>query len=218
VSTEREGSRYFVVTSPDAGDAEGMAAARQAFDELRALEGRFEAVRGLAARAARDREELDQSGYERVMAGAGDADWGDDPMEVRPEPCATCPYRRSVPAGIWAGHEYAKLEEYDGTTTEQAVKGALGVFNCHSSPDLVCAGWAAVAGTPESIALRLAAARGRDPRPVLRYRTEVPLFGSGREAAEHGRSGIEHPDEEAKAAVEKVVKAREATGRPVTFE
>jgi hypothetical protein len=165
----------------------------------------------------RDREELDQSEYERVMAGNETAGWGDDPLEVRPEPCATCPYRRSAPAGLWAAHEYAKLEEYDGTTQEQAVKGALGVFYCHNTPECVCAGWAAVAGTPESIALRIAAAHGRDPRPVLRYRTDVPLFASGHEAAGHGRSGIEHPDEDARAAVEKVVKARQATGKPVKF-
>jgi hypothetical protein len=138
-------------------------------------------------------------------------------LDVRPEPCATCPYRRSVPAGVWAAGEYAKLEEYDGSTAEQAMAGAAGVFYCHSGPDLVCAGWAHVAGDQHSFALRLAAARGHDVMPVVSYRTDVPLFGSGHEAAEHGRSGIENPSEEARRAVEKVITARDATGRPVEF-
>jgi hypothetical protein len=138
-------------------------------------------------------------------------------LDVRPEPCATCPYRRSIPAGVWAASEYAKLEEYDGSTAEQAVADAAGVFYCHSVPDLVCAGWAATSGDRHSFALRLAAARGADVTAVLEYETDVPLFGSGHEAAEHGRSGIENPSAEARRAVEKVITARDATGRPVEF-
>lgn len=144
-----------------------------------------------------------------------DGDLG--PLVPRPEPCATCPYRRSVPAGLWAAAEYAKLEDYDGSTTEQAMAGAVGVFCCHGTPEKVCAGWAAVAGTPESLSLRIASARGHDVLGVLTYRTEVPLFGSGREAAEHGRAGVDDPGPDAMAAVEKVTKAREAQGRPVRF-
>jgi hypothetical protein len=140
-----------------------------------------------------------------------------EPLTPRPEPCATCPYRRSVPAGVWAGTEYAKLEEYDGSTTMQAVQGAVGVFYCHSTPEKVCAGWAAVHGTPENLALRIASARGHDVHAVLAYQTDVPLFGSGHEAASHGRAGIDAPGQEARDAVEKVVKAREATGKPVRF-
>lgn len=138
-------------------------------------------------------------------------------LEVRPEPCATCPYRQSVPAGIWAEHEYAKLEDYDGGTTRQAICGAVGVFYCHSTPELVCAGWAAVAGDPDNLALRIAAARGHDVSQVLAYGTQVPLWESGHEAALHGRSGIAEPSEAAREAVEKVVKARDATGKPVSF-
>jgi hypothetical protein len=139
------------------------------------------------------------------------------PLEVRPEPCATCPFRRSVPAGVWAEKEYASLEAYDGPTGEQAVNGGVGVFYCHSTPDLVCGGWAAVCGNRDSFALRLAAAHGHDVTAVLDYTTTVPLFASGHEAAEHGRSGIAEPGEDARAAVAKVVQAREATGKPVTF-
>jgi Family of unknown function (DUF6283) len=39
-------------------------------------------------------------------------------LEPRPEPCATCPYRRSTPAGVWARNEYDSLEAYDGDTGE----------------------------------------------------------------------------------------------------
>jgi len=142
---------------------------------------------------------------------------GPEPLVPRDGPCATCPYRRNAPTGLWAKKEYDSLELYDGPTGLQAVKGAIGVFFCHSAPELVCAGWAAVHGDAESFALRLAAMRGHDVAAVIAYTTTVQLWASGHEAAEHGRSGIEHPGEDARAAVAKVTKAREATGRPVDF-
>jgi uncharacterized protein DUF6283 len=136
----------------------------------------------------------------------------------RDRPCATCPYRRGVPAGIWVEHEYGHLEGYEGDTGAQAMAGALAVFFCHGTPELVCAGWAAVAGNEDSLALRVAAAQGHDISAVLAYTTDVPLFASGHEAAEHGRSGISRPGRAARRAVVKVVQARAATGRPVYFE
>jgi Family of unknown function (DUF6283) len=88
---------------------------------------------------------------------------------------------------------------------------------CHGTPELVCAGWAAVHGSQRSLGLRVAALRGHDVTAVLEYRTDVPLFASGHEAAEHGRSGIEDPGEDARQAVGKVGRARDAAGKPVRY-
>jgi hypothetical protein len=192
--------------------------ARKALHDLDAAE--LEAAED-ATRPVRLRSEhfgqLDTGDAEDIAEKAHGSGAEREPLTPRPEPCATCPYRKNVPSGIWAETEYAKLEGYDGSTTEQAVANAVGVFYCHSAPEKVCAGWAAVHGDPESFALRIASARGHDVHAVLAYSTDVPLFGSGHEAAAHGRAGIEEPDEAAKEAVAKVSKAREATGRPVRY-
>jgi hypothetical protein len=37
-------------------------------------------------------------------------------------PCASCPYRKDVPSGIWAAHEYTKLLAYDGDILDQLAK------------------------------------------------------------------------------------------------
>lgn len=44
-----------------------------------------------------------------------------------PQPCASCPYRRDVPSGIWAAEEYAKLPAYDADTPFQPPH----LFLCH---------------------------------------------------------------------------------------
>lgn len=137
----------------------------------------------------------------------------------RKSPCATCPYRRDVPSGVWAESEYAKLETYDGDTGEQGMKGALGVFLCHQGKQEVCAGWAAVHGSEASLALRVAHILDPDVDvdAVLGYFSPVPVFGSGHEAAEHGRQGIETPSDEARTAVRKIGKVRELRGKPVNW-
>ena len=110
-------------------------------------------------------------------------------MKPRKTPCAFCPYRRDAPSGVWDKSEYDKLRAYDGDTAGQA----LGVFQCHKAPghDL-CAGWAAVHGNHDCLALRLAALLNPaiDIQAVLDYTTDVPLFSSGAEAAEHGKRDI----------------------------
>lgn len=41
-------------------------------------------------------------------------------VKAAPKPCASCPYRRDVPEGVWHPEEYSKLRAYDGSTGEQS--------------------------------------------------------------------------------------------------
>jgi hypothetical protein len=143
-----------------------------------------------------------------------------DKLHVRPKPCATCPYRRDVPSGVWAPEEYAKLPIYDCTTTEQGEAGAFEVFVCHTAPEThVCSGWVATIDTDESMAIRIACARGQlDREEVESYTSPVPLFASGAEAAGHGMRDVdEQPGEARAAAMRKVEKIRERIGHPVLY-
>lgn len=110
-----------------------------------------------------------------------------------PRPCGSCPYRRDVPAGVWAPEEYEKLPPYDGETWEQP----MAAFFCHQQDGRLCAGWVAVHDMQESMGLRMAAATGaiapEDVEAALDYETDAPLFASGTEAALHGLAGVEHP-------------------------
>lgn len=138
-------------------------------------------------------------------------------LKPRKTPCASCPYRRDVPSGVWAGSEYDKLPAYDGDTGEQAMAGALGVFLCHNDPDRsVCAGWAALSNY-DTLALRMASRLDPDVdvQACLDYTTDVPLFASGAEAAEHGKAEIQAPSGKAIKTIGKVAKTRAARGKPV---
>lgn len=130
-----------------------------------------------------------------------------------PNPCDSCPYRRDVPAGLWAEEEYAKLERYDNETLDQPTA----VFLCHqndknSTKRRVCAGWAGCHDGDNLLALRVAEINGRitseTAQAVVDYVSPVPLFDSGAEAAEHGRTEIEFPGERARAAIAKVSRKR----------
>lgn len=131
-----------------------------------------------------------------------------------PRPCATCPYRRDVPAGLWAAGEYSRLPAYDGPTGEQPAA----MFLCHDGDGRLCAGWLGchnrAAGSHALLALRVAAVIGRLDRAALAaaaaYRSPVPLFESGRAAAAHGLAGIERPDARARAIIARFA----AQGRP----
>ena len=124
-------------------------------------------------------------------------------LTVRKRPCPSCPYRLDVPSGIWAADEYAKLPLFDGETFEQAAAGAFAPFSCHSSPELLCAGWVGTHDMAENLALRFAARRGIDPA-VYDYVSPVPLFGSGAEAAAHGMRDLERPGADALRAAAKL--------------
>jgi hypothetical protein len=120
---------------------------------------------------------------------------------VRPNPCSACPYRRDVPSGVWAYHEYEKLRGYDAPTGEQPMAS----FFCHSHEDELCSGW-----------VNVHEQRGND-RALLALRiwppdapwtpTDVPLFDSGNEAADHGQRDIRNPDADACRTQARLLKA-----------
>lgn len=116
----------------------------------------------------------------------------EEQITVRRRPCTSCPYRRDVPSGVWHPDEYDKLPGYDGDVLEQFAAGATGLFFCHQLSGEVCAGWAGCHDMANSLAMRMNAAR-IDPA-VYDYQSPIPLFGSGAEAAEHGKRGVAAPD------------------------
>ncbi|MER6734708.1 DUF6283 family protein [Streptomyces puniciscabiei] len=130
-----------------------------------------------------------------------------------PRPCESCPYRRDVPAGIWASEEYEKLRRYDAATPNQPT----GVFQCHqddanSEVRRVCAGWAGCHEGEDLLALRLAVLGGyMEPetyRAVVEYESPVPLFPSGGAAAAHGQAGIPAPIGDARRLINKISRTR----------
>lgn len=127
----------------------------------------------------------------------------------RKSPCSSCPYRRTVPSGVWAGEEYDRLAKYDGEIWEQVTAGAVTMFMCHQGEGDVCSGWLAHRGDPyEMLAVRIALSDGRLSPLALDYETTVPLFASGAAAAEHGKAAIEHPSPKAEATIDKIVRKR----------
>ena len=101
------------------------------------------------------------------------------------KPCGSCPYRRDVPSGIWHRHEYEKLLQYDGETWQQAPA----IFMRHQNDGHLCSGWLACHDTHHLLALRI---NKVDPS-AFGYTSEVPLFGSVREAHDHGVRDIPEP-------------------------
>ena len=126
-----------------------------------------------------------------------------------PRPCESCPYRRDVPSGVWSRDEYETLPLYDEDFPVQPLE----LFQCHqtdrsSDKARLCSGWVGCHGE-DLISLRLAVATGKLPyEGVLDYTTDVPLFDSGAQAAEHGIAEIEHPSEEACNLVAKIASVR----------
>ncbi|REF00374.1 DUF6283 family protein [Thermomonospora umbrina] len=135
-------------------------------------------------------------------------------------PCATCPYRRDVPSGVWAPEEYEKLRRYDAPTMEQPP----GVFVCHTTgrnaeTARVCAGWAGTHDGPHLLALRIAAMTGtlsgEDVHATIDHVSPDPLFASGAEAADHGMSEVNAPGPRALVAMSKVHRVRSDLITPV---
>ena len=130
-----------------------------------------------------------------------------------PRPCASCPYRRDAPSGVWAAEEYAKLARYDAETMLQPID----LFLCHQhDPDAararICAGWLGCHGGDELAAVRWATAAGHitaeDSATVRTYASPVPLFGSGAEAAAHGLAALDTPGPVARQAIGKIERRR----------
>lgn len=132
-----------------------------------------------------------------------------------PRPCASCPYRRDVPSGVWHPDEYAKLAHYDETTWSQPTA----VFLCHQVNGRACAGWAGCHDMTHSLALRLAISGGDispdDGDEIHNYTTDVELFTTGREAAEHGMRDVEHPTSDAVRTLGKIKRRRATTDHPI---
>jgi hypothetical protein len=123
-------------------------------------------------------------------------------QKIAKAPCASCPYRQDVPSGVWDASEYKKLPTYDGSIMEQLSKGATKLFGCHQKDGCLCAGWVATHGASDLLAMRL---HGESiPPEVWSYESPVPVFASGREAAEHGMREIEAPPVAAKRVIDRL--------------
>ncbi|WIB65271.1 DUF6283 family protein [Curtobacterium sp. MCBD17_040] len=138
----------------------------------------------------------------------------DEPAKPRPRPCASCPFRRDVPSGVWAADEYDKLTRYDGPTYEQSPR----VFMCHQGRrNEVCSGWLGHTDEPwEMLAVRIGVLDGSLDPSCAEYTTTVPLFPSGTAAAEHGKREMLSPGADAARTIDKVTKIRALRGDPVT--
>jgi Family of unknown function (DUF6283) len=130
--------------------------------------------------------------------------------ELRPRPCASCPYRCDVAPGVWSADEYAKLTEYDGDTAYQSPTW----FGCHSDDgQTVCAGWLGHRDPADLLGVRIGVSAGWLPPAACTYQTDVDLFATGAEAAAHGLSAIDEPGDETVSTVAKIVAARAARER-----
>jgi len=121
---------------------------------------------------------------------------------VEKAPCKSCPYRKDVPSGVWAEEEYVKLPVYDGEIIDQLTKGGMGLFMCHQQDGNLCAGWLATHGADNLLALRLNGHKVQDK--VWDYKTSVPVFASGAEAAAHGMAEIDEPSDKAMKVVSRL--------------
>jgi hypothetical protein len=126
----------------------------------------------------------------------------------RKRPCASCPYRKDVPSGVWHEEEYDKLPNYDGEIGEQIEKEGYTPFGCHQGDGSICSGWLGHRDPLDLIAVRLGISNGQLDPSCAEYTTTVPLFESGAEASEHGKREIEHPSDKAIATSEKIVRKR----------
>ena len=126
-------------------------------------------------------------------------------------PCTSCPYRRDVPSGLWDFHEYDKLAGYDGDILSQLSAGAFGLFFCHQRDGNLCAGWVGCHDMAENLAVRMTEV-DLDYDAILGYRSPVALFGSGAEAAEHGKRDITNPGERAQRKIRQLLAQRDRCG------
>ena len=118
-------------------------------------------------------------------------------------PCVSCPYRRDVPSGVWDESEYDRLPAFDAPDIQSGQP--LGIFLCHQSDGRLCAGWVGCHDMDNSLGLRIAFIYGHispeDYDAALDYESPVELFGSGAEAAAHGKKQISTPDAQARRAI-----------------
>lgn len=126
--------------------------------------------------------------------------------EPAKNPCGTCPYRQDAPSGLWGASMYAKLPLYDAESMYQPPQ----IFLCHQQDGRVCAGWTGCHDMDESLALRMAVVwcniTPETQEKILRYKTDVPLFASGAEAAQHGMRDYENPSDRAQREAAKMLR------------
>lgn len=124
----------------------------------------------------------------------------------RKDPCASCPYRKDTPPGVWAAEEYNKLPRWDDPLA------MAGVFLCHHSTttgqDTICRGWMEVHRQNLSVRVALFSADLSDSPETMLQPTKVELYNSGAEACEAGMRGVDEPSEEAIAVIDKLTMAR----------
>lgn len=109
---------------------------------------------------------------------------------------------------MWSTGEYDKLPRYDGDIPEQT---ADAVFMCHqptSNATEVCSGWLGHRDPSELLAVRLGVLRGDLDSDSLEYRTDVPLFESGADAAAHGLANDGVPGAAGRAVIDKIIRLR----------
>lgn len=125
-------------------------------------------------------------------------------LAMHREPCASCPYRRDTPPGVWAAEEYRKLPAWDQWF------GGGGVFLCHHSTVVerktVCRGWLVVHG--DNMIARLTAMNGVELTEENQKMTQQPLYRSGAEACRAGLRGVQKPKADAVQVIQKLTKAR----------
>jgi hypothetical protein len=112
-----------------------------------------------------------------------------------------------VPSGVWDETEYAKLPEYDREMWEQPA----GAFGCHQADGSICSGWLGYKDPLDLLAVRLGISGGILDPVCAEYETNVPLFASGQEAADHGMKDYEHPGPAAAEVIRKITTKKEAT-------
>lgn len=123
-------------------------------------------------------------------------------LDVARRPCSTCPYRRDTPPGIWHPDEYRKLPQYDDDQ-----QSTVAVFLCHqrqAQRDTACRGWLTVAR--ESAAARLAVMTGLVIDEQRYAAVDVDLYATGAEACAAGLAGVDEPDDQACAAIDKLTR------------
>lgn len=118
-------------------------------------------------------------------------------------PCVDCPYRKDSPSGLWSADMYDMLPLYDLTPAEGQ---PLKAFMCHEQNGHLCAGWIGCHGADDLIGMQMLAIQDdidmTEYRKAQEHQPRVPLFESGKEAAEHGKRDIDNPSERTQRRVE----------------
>ena len=148
-------------------------------------------------------------GHTRILPETDDIRQSDRTMRYPKEPCASCPYRRDTPPGIWDASEYEKLRHYVEPFPETGLP-ILAPFLCHLSPQLkekaICRGWLAV--ERDSVAARIALIQQTIPLDEFKGAPHAALYATGAEAAEAGLAGIEEPSDAARRCIHRLLGGR----------